>query len=270
VEKIENNARRYMTLFYKAADELMKKAEPSVDATISTDVVDVLIQQRLAKSGENSAADGIDVSTNFPPALTRRYELTFKTLNKDKALAVRDIKSKDVGHLVKVTVCALSPMSSLYVYFFVSCQGIITRVTEVKPMVVVATYSCDQCGYETYQEILSKSFSPLLACNSKTCKENGSAGRLFLQTRGSKFVKFQEIKLQELVSYFFFFLKRVFMNEITYSPTKYPLATSPARSLSASWASSRALPTLATSLPSRAYVSVSTTTSRPKLFYFLG
>ena len=32
-------------------------------------------------------------------------------------------------------------------------QGIVTRITEVKPMLVVATYSCEQCGFETFQEV---------------------------------------------------------------------------------------------------------------------
>jgi len=47
---------------------------------------------------------------------------------------------------------------------------------------------------------VSKSFIPLAECSSPQCTKNGIAGRLYLQTRGSKFVKFQELKLQELVS----------------------------------------------------------------------
>ena len=32
-------------------------------------------------------------------------------------------------------------------------RGIVTRCTEVKPMMQVATYTCDQCGAETYQPV---------------------------------------------------------------------------------------------------------------------
>ncbi|KAG7269021.1 hypothetical protein CRUP_010735 [Coryphaenoides rupestris] len=64
----------------------------------------------------------------------------------------------------------------------VSVRGIVTRATEVKPMMAVATYTCDQCGAETYQP---------------ECVTNKSGGRLYLQTRGSKFVKFQELRIQE-------------------------------------------------------------------------
>lgn len=38
---------------------------------------------------------------------------------------------------------------------------------------------------------------PQLQCPSDDCRVNKSGGRLYLQTRGSKFMKFQEIKIQE-------------------------------------------------------------------------
>ena len=40
---------------------------------------------------------------------------------------------------------------------------------------------------------------PLVMCPSQDCVTNKSGGRLSLQTRGSKFIKFQEIKIQEHV-----------------------------------------------------------------------
>lgn len=35
----------------------------------------------------------------------------------------------------------------------VKMKGVVTRATDVKPMMVVATYTCDQCGSETYQPV---------------------------------------------------------------------------------------------------------------------
>lgn len=35
----------------------------------------------------------------------------------------------------------------------VTVRGIVTRCTEVKPVMVVATYTCDQCSSETYQPV---------------------------------------------------------------------------------------------------------------------
>ena len=61
-------------------------------------------------------------------------EIYFKQRNDVKHLAVRDVKAESIGKLVCV-------------------KGIVTRTTEVKPMMQVATYTCDQCGAETYQPV---------------------------------------------------------------------------------------------------------------------
>lgn len=70
-------------------------------------------------------------------------------------------------------------------------------------MMVVATYTCDQCGSETYQPVTSLTFMPATDCPSDDCRVNKAGGRLYLQTRGSKFIKFQELKIQEHVRIFF-------------------------------------------------------------------
>jgi len=108
----------------------------------------------------------------------RRFEVNFKLNSDIKPMAIRNVKADQIGKLVNI-------------------RGIVTRATEVKPMLQVATYTCDQCGAETYQTIASTNFMPLLMCPSDDCRINKSGGRLHLQTRGSKFIKFQEVKVQE-------------------------------------------------------------------------
>jgi len=49
-------------------------------------------------------------------------------------------------------------------------------------------------------QVGSLTFMPLHLCPSDDCRVNKSGGRLFLLTRGSKFIKFQELKIQEHVS----------------------------------------------------------------------
>lgn len=105
-------------------------------------------------------------------------EVSFKPLSTDKTFSIREIKADHIGKLVTI-------------------RGIVTRSTEVKPMMVVATYTCDRCGSETYQPVNGMTFIPIQDCPSDDCRVNKAAGRLYLQTRGSKFVKFQEIKIQE-------------------------------------------------------------------------
>lgn len=108
-------------------------------------------------------------------------EVYFKDMSTSKTIPIREVMAKHIGKMVTV-------------------RGIVTRSTEVKPMMSVATYTCDQCGAETYQPVSSLSFMPILLCPSEDCRLNKTGGRLYLQTRGSKFVKFQELKIQEHVS----------------------------------------------------------------------
>ena len=61
-------------------------------------------------------------------------ELLFKPKIRSRPVSVRNVMASSIGKLVTV-------------------RGIVTRVTEVKPVMVVATYTCDQCGSESYQPV---------------------------------------------------------------------------------------------------------------------
>jgi DNA replication licensing factor MCM7 len=54
------------------------------------------------------------------------------------------------------------------------------------------------CGFEIFQDVASKAFMPVSLCMSAPCTRNGNPGRVTMQTRASKFEKFQELKIQEL------------------------------------------------------------------------
>ena len=141
--------------------------------------MDVYIEHRLLAEQRLYSADAPrDPKNRFPNELLRRFEVCLKAPASMKSVSVRQIKARSIGKLVNV-------------------KGVVIRATEVKPMLQVATYTCDRCGAETYQPIYSASFMPIEMCQSQDCQVNKSGGRLCLQTRGSKFVKFQEIKIQE-------------------------------------------------------------------------
>lgn len=85
----------------------------------------------------------------------------------------------------------------------ITVRGIVTRVSEVKPLLLVNAYTCDICGSETFQDISSKTFTPIIDCqNEAECKQNGIRGSLHMQTRACRFSPFQEVKIQEMVSWF--------------------------------------------------------------------
>jgi DNA replication licensing factor MCM7 len=80
----------------------------------------------------------------------------------------------------------------------VKLKGMVTRATDVKPRVAVCTYSCDVCGSEIYQEVVGTSFTPVFKCPSQRCMDNNTTGRVTQMNRGTRFIKYQELRIQEL------------------------------------------------------------------------
>ena len=162
------------------------------DASFKDDVLDIIMSQREKRNQTMSQALELDgeallPTSTFPPELTRRYTLNFKPITpsgtadekKSKALAVRNVRGEHLGKLITV-------------------RGITTRVSDVKPAVVIHAYTCDRCGCEIFQPVATKQFTPMQICPSDECKRNDSKGQLFPSTRASKFLPFQEVKIQEM------------------------------------------------------------------------
>lgn len=190
VSSIEKNAYHYIEVLSRAVDKVLP--QPTGELSYKDDVLDVIMTQRLKRNEAimqqmefNLDSDGPE--SLFPAALTRRYTLNFKPITPSgsssdkgsKALAVRNVRGEHLGHLITV-------------------RGITTRVSDVKPSIQVNAYSCDRCGHEIFQPVTTKQFTPLVECTSQDCKENNTKGQLFLSTRASKFLPFQEIKIQEM------------------------------------------------------------------------
>ncbi|KDR81703.1 hypothetical protein GALMADRAFT_221568 [Galerina marginata CBS 339.88] len=173
VSRIRNNTRRYVNLFSEVVDKLMP--QPTKDISEQDEVIDVILHQRRERNEQiEGSQDG------FPEHLLRRYNLYFKPLETDIPIAVREVKGASLGRLITV-------------------RGIVTRVSEVKPLLQVNAYTCDVCGSETFQDISNKTFTPIFDCqNENECKKNGIHGSLHMQTRACRFSPFQEVKIQEM------------------------------------------------------------------------
>ncbi|KAF9013918.1 MCM-domain-containing protein [Cyathus striatus] len=172
VSRIRHNARRYVNLFSEVVDKLMP--QPTKDISEHDEVIDVILHQRRERNEQIEGEDG------FPDHLLRRYNLYFRPLKSDETMAVRDVKGAQLGHLITV-------------------RGIVTRVSEVKPLLQVNAYTCDVCGSETFQDISNKTFTPIVDCGNKNeCQKNGIKGTLHMQTRACRFSPFQEVKIQEM------------------------------------------------------------------------
>lgn len=192
VSSIEKNAKHYVEIFSRAIDESLPT--PSEDMSFKSDVIDVLLnlRQQQTQYAQEMISDGMDSDRArpqniFPPELLRRYTVNFKpvtpsassTDRNSKALAIRAVRGEHLGNLITI-------------------RGIATRVSDVKPAIQVTGYVCDRCGYENFQPVTSKTFTPLVECTSEECVKNGAKGTLVQVARASKFTPFQEIKIQEM------------------------------------------------------------------------
>ena len=231
-ERAMANGLRYHSLFCEAIDDLLKhnftptnrrnnrnnREGNHTNSVLLRDAMDILQEQRLAlhqqsqqqqQQQANPEDGGVagestnngDEMNQFPPMLMRRYELRILPLGRrgvlapfedqyaaaspTKGVSLRHVRSKSMGRLVTIT-------------------GMIVKASDVKPMLQVASYTCDVCGCELYKETHHKrDFLPERICPVCASGENGGRrvmGVLKLETRGSKFTKFQELKLQELPS----------------------------------------------------------------------
>lgn len=59
-------------------------------------------------------------------------EVYIKAVTKNTPMTIRLVKASNIGQLVKIS-------------------GIVTRCSDVKPLMQVAVYTCEDCGFEIYQ-----------------------------------------------------------------------------------------------------------------------
>lgn len=168
--QIRMNADTYLELFYQVSDSLI----PQENSDFSNQLEAINTARRQANNASGN-------SSGHPPELFRKHTIRFIPEDKQPQKPMRDIRATDIGALVRI-------------------RGIVTRVTQVKPLMRVAAYTCDQCEEESTQVIEGPTFLPKVTCPSEQCKSAPRPGNLVLQTRSSKFLSFQMIKMQELSS----------------------------------------------------------------------
>ncbi|KAL6505389.1 Mcm2-7 hexameric complex component [Orobanche gracilis] len=173
LRRITENTRRYIGIFADAIDEIM----PEPTEVLLDDDHDILMTQRTEEATDS--AGGSDPQKKMPPEIKRSYEVYIKASSKGRPFTIREVKASYIGHLVRIS-------------------GIVIRCSDVKPLMQVAVYTCETCGFEIYQEVTARVYMPLFDCPSEQCKLNHAKGNLNTQLRASKFLKFQEAKVQEL------------------------------------------------------------------------
>ena len=214
---MQHNTQRFVDIFSESVDELLETTIlPTVDLNDKRDIIDVLrdsnealrrdlrreieeMKEEMNLDNDNANMNNNGVQENNeednqrvgpPKSLQRRYEIRILPCGDIEPLSIRNVKASDIGTLVKI-------------------KGMVTRVTDVKPLMTVACYMCETCMSEAYIELNDQSsYTPIDSCPNVSL-ENGEnnngiptavkcVGKMRQQLRGCKFVKYQEIKLQEL------------------------------------------------------------------------
>lgn len=184
---ITRNARRYVDVFAEVVDKILGQIRPEREEYIHDDVrspnFGIFLSEFIQANDNESLSDN-----HVPSSLRRRFRITFKAEETEPPVKLRQIRASSIGHLVNF-------------------RGICTRISDVKPLIEVACFTCDICDQATYQvqsfssadclhrthisqEVSGEYFSPLMTCPSKSCKTSSTVN-LVLETRNSKFIGFQ-------------------------------------------------------------------------------
>jgi len=177
---IEENALRYMKYFYEACDAELPERDANFNPQSSALARDAVHQWRERQLAQQS--DGQPPAAAIPVRLKNNFDVRFKPRDAAKVLKMRELSAGKVGALVKL-------------------DCLVARVSQVKPKVEVVTYHCEVCGAEIFQSVESERYTPPKECPSQRCRDNKQAGKLRHNIRTCKFVKYQEMRVQEMSSH---------------------------------------------------------------------
>lgn len=178
LSNIKRNTMRYVNLFSEAADQIELASENTHDQL--DDFNNALDAFRMNTGEDASAIGGEQKDNKMIKLLKRKFQLVIVP-----------------GPNYKVNYTPLRLLKSSRIGGMVETKAMVVRVSEVKPLINVACYLCEICGYEIYQKIHAQNYTPIVECPSKVCMNNNSRGRVIQNFAVSKFESFQEIKVQE-------------------------------------------------------------------------
>lgn len=109
------------------------------------------------------------------PIDVSHFEPYIRFKNLPTTIKRRELRQKDVGHLVQLEV-------------------IVTRVSPVAPKILIGAFKCGRCGEVTYQPQSDGIHIEPYECGSDAC---GRKGCLKLQYNQSEFIDAQKLRIQE-------------------------------------------------------------------------
>jgi len=175
---IEENTLRYQKFFYDA----LNAEQPERDSDFSPDTAELtkfnINRWRERVAAEKGTADGQAV----PVQMNNEWDVRFKPRADGKIRKLREINADCVGSLVQM-------------------DAVVVRVNQVKPKVEVVVYTCEVCSAEVFLTVQGDHFTPPVDCPSQRCKDNRQTGRLTCNIRTCKFLRYQEMRVQEMAEH---------------------------------------------------------------------
>ncbi|SOV12777.1 DNA replication licensing factor MCM7, putative [Plasmodium gaboni] len=206
---IMTNTHRYMELLYSAADKcLSDECYKRFMRGYGEEDESEKIKRRNLRRINNEDNSGYSTDESEKEAFNNLFRDMIKPIEEIRQERMKEYKlpaylrvnfeiilipsSRDLVR--KMRIVNADCIGSLSTF---ECEVI--RATQLKPRIQVATYECDRCHVFAYKAVDGPFFMPLFDCPGCT-NVHGVRGSLKFQSKLSKFVKYQEIKVQELSS----------------------------------------------------------------------
>ncbi|KAF4690584.1 Mcm2-7 hexameric complex component [Perkinsus olseni] len=181
LESIIRNTQRYHLFFVEECHAVMPQPSdhfrPDPNRAVRgqnewREAVDEHINSQRALAGT------ADPQNKMPERMKWDFVVYIHLPKEVEATPLREVKSGSVGKFIKM-------------------DGVVTKAAGVKAKVEVATYHCETCGETIWQVVDSDAFMPIGQCPTPRCKTNKTLGTVNLLWKSSKFVKYQEVRVQE-------------------------------------------------------------------------
>src|SRR3972149_601278 len=136
----------------------------------------------LLRAPLNVLAAGEEAVRRIVPPTEEAVEIHLRVtgLPRDSRIQIRDLRAKHLGR-------------------FIAVEGLVRKATEVRPMVVDATFQCLRCGTVIKEPQEGQAFREPLECyeDQGGCKRSASATKFKLLGEASRYLDTQKIEIQE-------------------------------------------------------------------------
>lgn len=174
-EKLEEKLEEF--LHSKEIQERLMKLSTEGEKSLILDYDKIVEEDTdLATGLLDNPTDFLENANDILEDITGIPNSHFRVKNLDKTMEVRGVRAENVGE-------------------FIQLKGILTRASDVKPEIKVATFTCMRCNEENRVMQTGKEFREPQMCQNPDC---GKKGPFRLEEQNSEFRDWQSVRIQEL------------------------------------------------------------------------